>query len=222
MTSPLALGYRDDAGQLSGFVLGELKEQYGPFRVQALAYETPAELMSLLRLIYELSDQIRIVKMPEPAGLQLQTLIDAPLRQRQLTAKTDDAARADAVAWWQLRIVDLPTCVSARHWQGPPVRFNLTLSDPITPYLDETPADLWRGIAGDYTITVGDPSSATPGHQARLPLINATVGAFTRLWFGVCPASSLTLTEPIEIDPSLAEQLDDALCLPPLIPGMEF
>jgi hypothetical protein len=54
-----------------------------------------------------------------------------------------------------------------------------------------------------------------------LPLLSADVGTFTRLLWGVLPASSLALTEPLAAPDALLAQLDAAICLPRSVPGWD-
>ena len=79
-----------------------------------------------------------------------------------------------STAFSQMRIVDLAACVAAHEWPGPEVRFNLTITDP----LDELKPG--AGLSGDYTVVVGEPSSIEDGHTDGLPVMEATINAFTR------------------------------------------
>ena len=58
----------------------------GPYHVRYLAYEQADQLLELLRLLRELSDQVHSVKLIEPAGVQLQDLINAPLSHNRKTS----------------------------------------------------------------------------------------------------------------------------------------
>ena len=129
--NPFGLGYRDDTGSLTHFVFGELEGEHGPWRIDALAYESAHQLLELLRLIHELGDQIRSVMLREPPHVQLQVLLADPFRERNRSRGSSHESFARSVAWWQLRILDLDACVRARTWAGTPVRFNLELTDPI-------------------------------------------------------------------------------------------
>lgn len=44
---PFALGYRADDGRLTSFVQGSAKDEYGPYEVEWMAYETPDDLLAL-------------------------------------------------------------------------------------------------------------------------------------------------------------------------------
>ena len=213
-----ALGYRDPSGELTHFVLGGLPDGHGPFKITYLAYRTPDQLLELLRLLRELGDQIRVVKLIEPAHIQLQVLLREPIRERWRSKGTDTETVIRSFAWYQLRMLDVDACVSARVWQGEPVRFNLTLDDPVAKRL----AGSWRGVGGEYTVTIGDPSSAIPGHVDGLPHLEAGVGAFSRLWFGVRPPSVLAVTDELQAPLDLLAQLDHAMALPHPVLGWDF
>jgi hypothetical protein len=90
--------------------------------------------------------------------------------------------------------------------------FNLQLSDPIGKYIAEDVK--WKGIAGDYVVTLGKDSSAKKGKQKELPTLKASVGAFTRMWFGITQASTLVHSDGIEAPEELLKKLDKAFLLP--------
>ena len=58
----VGLGYRDDDGRVTHGFWGSTQGEYGPLRVTALTYETLDQLLEVLRLLRELGDQIRTVK----------------------------------------------------------------------------------------------------------------------------------------------------------------
>ncbi len=213
-----ALGYRDDDGALTHFLAGSLEHGHGPWEIRFMAYRDTDQLLELLRLLKELSDQIRLVKMMEPAHIQLQALQREPIRERWQSRGADREANTRADAWYQLRMLDVDACVSARRWIGPEVRFNLTLHDPVSDRADSP----WAGVGGDYTITIGETSGATSGHAAGLPLLEAGVASFTRLWFGVRPATVLATSDRLSGPHDLLSSLDEALALPHPVLGWDF
>jgi hypothetical protein len=111
-----------------------------------------------------------------------------------------------------MRICDLQGCLAQTHLPGEAVQFNLTLSDPIERFLDE--GSPWRGVGGEYVVTVGPASSAEPGQDAALPTLQASVGAFTRMWLGVQPATGLAVTDDLRGPEGLLVALDTVLKLP--------
>lgn len=212
----LGLGFRAADGRLRAAMVGTNASEYGPYRIAHLAYETLDDLRDLLGLLRSLSAQVHRVALVEPPGIQIQDLLDLPLRGSELL-DLDRQPPHTLMSWAQLRILDLQACVAARHWPGEPVAFDLTLHDPLT-----GAGHPWPGIGGDHSITVGEPSTTTPGHRGGLPQLRASVGAFSRLWFGVRPATGLSLTDDLEGPPELLEALDRALLLPPPVTGLAF
>jgi hypothetical protein len=101
-----------------------------------------------------------------------------------------------------------------------PVRFNLVLSDPIERFLTEE--DGWRGAGGSYVVELGETSGAEEGRDDALPTMRTTVNTFSRLWFGVQPASALPGTDDIEAPEGLLNELDEALRLPEPAPDWDY
>jgi hypothetical protein len=210
----LALGYRDGPdGALTHFFMGNAKGEHGPYRIYLIAYQTWDQFMELLALIKNLGDQVRLVRMTEPPMIQMQDLLIQPFRFRQLTRKSDFANINTATAYIQLRINDMAACMAATHLPGAEsVRFNLTVDDPIVQFLPDDAE--WRGAGGAYIITLGPDSAAERGSDPSLPTLEASIGAFTRLWMGVKPASGLAVTDQLSGPPDLIAALDRVLRLP--------
>jgi len=217
------LGYRDETGELSHHFWCTAKEaEHGPYTILWMAYRTKSEFLELLALLKSLGDQVRTVKINEPPEIQLQDLIAQPFKLRQLTHRTEHESRMTASPYWQARILDLEACLSRTHLGsgGGPLRFNLELSDPIEEHLD---ADApWRGLVGDYVITLGSESGCESGRDQDLPTLKASVNAFTRLWLGVRSATGLSWTDDLDGPAELLTQLDEVLRLPIPRPDWEF
>ena len=209
--NPIGLGYYD-GGTLSHFIWGETDGEHGPYRIWWYAYRTPEQLLELLALIRSLGDQVALVSMEEPPEIQFQDVLEAPFRHRRISEGSKYAGSHRTDTWWQARMLDVPKCLAKTRLEGDEVSFNLTLTDPIAEHVDE--ASGWRGVAGDYVVTLGERSSARPGRKAALPTLGASVGAFTRIWLGVRPPSVLALTDDLEAEPGLLAALDTALRLP--------
>jgi hypothetical protein len=111
-----------------------------------------------------------------------------------------------------MRICNLSECVARTHLRGGEARFNLLLSDPIERYLDLGAP--WQGIGGDYVVRLGPCSAVDSGTDASLPTLKATASAFTRLWLGVAPATTLAVTDDLCGPPELLSRLDEVLLLP--------
>lgn len=222
MERPIALGYRD-GGALTHFLAGTIDDENGPLRVRYLAYRSSLDLLELLRLLHELGDQIHAVKMAEPPGIQLQALLDQPMRHLSRTRNASNANQMHVIAWWQARILDLEACAPSVRWCGSSVDFRLELHDPIDRYAGEE-VD-WRGLTGHYAVRVGDPSTIVPGDGALppdAPTMRCSVNALTRLWLGVSAASSLAITDSLDAPPDLLARLDRAIPLADPQPGVYF
>lgn len=206
--------YEND--RLTHFLWARSDGYSGPLRVHLMAYETSHQLLELLGLLREVGDQFRSVTLVEPPEIQLHDLLRYPVRQRVQTAKSIHESKLQTVAWWQLRILDLNAVVAQRSWTGDEIAFSLHLSDPLADHIDG-PA-----LSGLYRVTVGEASFVEPGSDPTLPTLTASIGAFSRMWFGVRPASSLAVTDHLEGPPELLAQLDEAFRLPLPHPGIDF
>jgi hypothetical protein len=217
------LGYRDGpGGELTHHLWAAVKGdvEYGPYSVWWMSYRTHDQLVELLGVLRNLGDQVTAVRMLNPPGLVVQDLIEQPFRRMRVSDSSDFKSHAEAMAYWQMRICDLPRCLAATRLPGGPVRFNLDLRDPVESFLDESAP--WRGIGGWYVVTLGESSGAEPGADPALPTMETTVGAFTRLWLGVCPASGLAVTADLKAPPDLLQALDELMRLPSPHPDWDF
>ena len=219
--SPFGLGYYDGEGNtLSHFFWGEAEGQHGPYNITHMAYQTTEQLFELLALIKSLGDQTHKVQMEAPPEIQLQDLLDQPFRFQRLTEGSAHENYHEANAHWQARILDLPACIAKTALHGESLSFNLRLTDPVTAHLLR-PHE-WQGVAGDYIVKLGPQSSAVRGQQEGLPQLSASVGAFTRMWLGVRSASSLALTDDLQGDAALLQNLDRVVHVPAPHLGWDF
>jgi len=184
----------------------------GPYNIKWVSFQTWDQFLELMALIKSLGDQVRLVRMREPQGIQLQDLLNKPFKQYQVSAKSNFESIMRAEAYWQIRICDLIGCMARTHLQGDGMRFNLKLSDPINSLLDEKAP--WHGLSGNYVITLGSSSAAEPGIDKTLPILTASVGSFTRMWLGVRPATGLAVTDQLSGPQELLKKLDWILRLP--------
>ncbi len=215
------LGFEDETGRLTHhFWCGKFEGEFGPMRIDWLAYRNWREFRELMILIKGLGDQVELVKLCVPHGIQFQDLIRQPIRQFRISRKGDFCSDNRAIAYWQTRICDLEACLNKTHLRGEDVRFQLELTDPIERFLEDDAH--WRGIGGDYVVTLGGMSEAERGRANDLPIMRATVGSFTRLWLGVNRASNLAVTDELEAPPELLEQLDWLLRLPTPHPDWDY
>ncbi len=217
------LGYFDgDDGELTHYLwINHSDREHGPYNVWWVAYRTGEEFLELLALLKSLGDQVRMVSLQEPPGIQLQDFLKQPFRFRQLTEKSKYENRMSATSYWQARINDVPACLArTRLPVAEAVRFNLVLIDPIELFLE--PERPWRGVSGEYVVTLGSDSGAQRGRDPALPTLRASVNAFTRLWLGVRPATGLAITTDLAGPGELLAQLERVLCLPSPKPDWDF
>ncbi|MBN1812967.1 MAG: GNAT family N-acetyltransferase [Anaerolineae bacterium] len=212
------LGYCDGPdGELTHHIWCRAQGEHGPYTVRWMSYQTPEQFLELMALIRNLSDQVRQVQMCEPPAIQLQDIIGQPFRQWDVGEEPVNS-QIHALANWQMRICDLPGCLAQTCLSGGRIDFNLVLTDPIVRFLPDDAS--WRGIAGDYVVTLGSSSGAEPGTDSSLPTLRASVGAFTRLWLGVRPATGLAVTDELSGPPELLDALDWVLRLP--VPQLDW
>lgn len=216
------MGYFDGPdGALSHHLWFDVKSaEYGPYHIRWMAYETPEQFLELLGVIRSLGDQVRSVSLIEPPGVQIQEYLKYPFQNALLTHRSRFEMGITSLAWWQVRICDLEACLAKTHLRGDTVRFNLSLTDPIERYLEERKA--WRGVSGDYIVTLGPESGVQPGSDPTLDTLSTSVNTFSRLWLGVRPASGLAMGQRLEAPPGLLAKLDEVLRLPRPVRDWDF
>jgi predicted acetyltransferase len=192
----------------------------GPYQIQDIVFQNYDQFLELMALIKSFDDQVRMVKMTEPPNIQMQDFLRKPFRFRQISEKSKLENKMTATAWWQMRICNLEECLTKTHLNCDEFGFNLILIDPIEKYLDAD--SKWKGITGNYVIKLGSKSSAVKGKDQHLQTLKASVGAFTRMWFGFRPASSLAISDDLSAPKKLLEKLDKAFLLPDAKPDWEF
>jgi len=217
----LGLGYRNDKGDPTHFIWGENKGEHGPLTINTLAYQNAEQLLELLAMLKGLGDQIYSASILEPSHLQMQDLISSPFRRQATTQGSEHEEGNYAEAFWQIRINNLQAALKKPHLIGRPnLSFNLELTDPIGQFLDKEAS--WRGIGGDYTITLGENCCAVTGHRSDLPLLKASVAGFSRLWLGCASAAAIYLSGEIQATQELLSTIERCLSLPLPKTGWEF
>ena len=207
------LGYFDENGDISHHVWFDTDDiEQGPYWVSWMAYKDYDQFLELMGLIKNLGDQVKLVVMKEPSGIQLQDLLKHPFRRRRITEKSKFENKLTASAYWQIRINDLQRCLEKTSFDGEEVDFNLKLHDPIEELLEKDSE--WKGISGKYVVHIGENSWAEEGEKSSLPTLKAEVGAFSRMWLGVRPASGLAVTDKLSGPKELLDKLDKIICLP--------
>ena len=211
------LGFEDSEGTLTHHFWAMTKGESGPYQTLWMVFRNYSELMELLSLIRNLGDQVNSFTVREPWGLQMQDLLSRPFRNQEITEGGKFENRIRSSSFKQARILDMPETLKALKLPGGSVAFNLNLEDPISGFLPENAP--WRGIGGPWTIEMEESGSeARPGHSDGLPVMTASVNAFTRLVFGVATPSGLAATDRLKAPESLLRKLDDRLKLP--VPDM--
>ena len=215
------LGYRSD-GALTHFVwLSGSDTERGPYTVDWIGYQNSAQLMQLLSLLKSLADQVYSLSLIEPPELQLQALLERPLRHRDVSKGSKHAAQHRSLAWWQMRILDLQACIGAYTGRGA-CSFAVCIDDPIETWLEQ---GQWRGCGGWYLVELGGGGEISPidEQQAQAhPILHSSINAFSRWWWGVATASQLALTDAFAAPPQLLETLDEVVQLPTPRVGWDF
>ncbi|MCF7859237.1 MAG: GNAT family N-acetyltransferase [Candidatus Cloacimonetes bacterium] len=209
----ICLGFQDEEGNITHHVClyGKGKEA-GPLWVSWMAYQNLEQLMDLLALLKSFEEQILMIRMFEPPFINMQDFINKPFLTKRMTRKSEFQNYISTGSFWQFRILNLESCIEKTHLNCDNLSFNLQLSDPISKYLAGNVK--WHGLTGDYKVTLGQNSIAKKGTQKDLPTLKASVGAFTRLWFGILPASALVYSDGVEAPDELLKKLDNTLKLP--------
>lgn len=218
--SGFGLGYEDENGELTHHIwFGKMTGENGPLRLEWLAFRTWEEFRELLLLIKGLGDQVWTVGMLQPAGVQLQDLFRGPIVSYHRTKGSDHVTMTRGMAWWQMRMIDVAGCFAATSLACDDIRFQLRVTDPIAEKLD---AGGWRGVAGDYVVSLGSQCGAEAGHEKSLPALETDVGTLTRIWLGVLPASGLAAIGRVKAPEELLAKLDRAFALPEPKPDWSF
>lgn len=207
------LGYFDGKkGELTHHLWISGKGEHGPYHIYWMAYQNYEQFLELMSVLKSLSDQVHTVRLREPPGIQIQDILLKPFKYREITKHTNFESSMVSSAYWQMRILDLNGCIKKTHLSEKGIKFNLKLYDPINKYLEQ--GKKWQGADGDYIVSLGESSSIENGTSKVLPTLTSEVGAFTRLWLGVRPATSLTVTDELSGPEKLLEELDYIFRLP--------
>ena len=214
------LGFENENGMLTHFLWIEPKGEHGPYNVCFTGWETHEQFIELLSVLNSLSDQIHGVRMADPPRLQLQDFLTRPHATRRARKGGDFDINVVSQIWMQCRILDLPVCVGAMKCCGPPVSFNLELTDPVEKYLPKESS--WRGVSGNWIIRIGENSSATLGSDPALQTASCTVNDLSRIWFGSSTAESVSVTGDFRSDPELIQAIDGVVCIPTPVVDWDF
>ncbi len=216
-TNGLGLGFRDQPdGGISHMIWLDRKggAEYGPYRCLFMAYETWDQLRELLGVIKSLGSQVQALRLYDHPALAWSSLTERPVTGGARTAKGDYAQRTVALAWWQTRVADVAACISAVELAGADYRFQLNLTDPISDHLDTSSEAAWSGQGGPWVVSLGPTCSATRGVDPALPVVDATINAWSRLWIGSASPGGLSLDGSLKAEPAVLEALGNAWQVP--------
>jgi len=205
---PFGLGYKDKEGNITHHIwVLPNKELHGPYFIRWMTFNTIEQFFDLMNLIKNLGDQVHLVKIFEPAGIQFQDLINKPIKDTTVTKKSDYQVINKAMAYWQIRLLDLKSCINNTSIKGETVEFNLKLKDPIEKYLDERSP--WTGLSGNYSVRFGEISNINKEFKSNLPTLKTDINTFTRMWIGAVRPALLPYTNYFEAPQELINKLDN-------------
>ena len=225
------LGFRDAQATLTHFLWFDAENvERGPYRVAMIAYQNTQQLMELMGLIRSLGDQIYSVTMMEPRELQLQQVLNRPLRVSHVTKGGRYPQIVQSTAWWQVRILDVCGCLQTLSGRLPDgvdnFRFSMEVVDPIHKIFERFGlADGWQGESGCYQVHV---ENGRPLEVHRLeahvdePHLRCSVNALSRMVWSVMPASSLALTDELGADPETLAVCDELFAGARPVTGLDF
>jgi len=215
------LGYYNEAGRLTHHLwIDPSDQESGPYYIVWYAYETNGQLLELLALLQSFNNQVREISITEPADIQLLDFMKKPIHRKVVTKGNKFQNYLNSYAYWQLRLLDPIACLEKTSLHTNDLVLNLKLSDPIEQYL---PTDSkWRGCGGKYTLLLGKKCCLRKGFKADLPVLTASINAFSRMWLGLKPASGLACSDDLVADADLLKKLDQAFCLPEPQPDWWF
>ena len=214
------LAYFDGDMMTHGFWAG-VEGEHGPCDITWLSFRTYEEAIELLQLLHSLSDQIYLFRTVEPALIRIQDMLHTPFRTQNITKGSKLQIEFESAAYWQIRMLNVKSCIQKSPIPGmAPLRFNIRLTDPIDKYLGSDHS--WRGVAGEYSVTLGREPECLQGVKTGLPVLEASVGAFSRLWFGVASANVIAFSDDLSGPSELLEQLSLYLRLPRPSTAWEF
>lgn len=218
--NPLGVGFRNETGDLTHHMwLSGKDRENGPLSVGGASVSEPEQWLELLGYLRSLSSDIRLIRMPQPPGLQLSDVIHQPFRNMEVRFRGEYQMRFNMLPYYQLRILDLEAAIAALHIPGPERDLSVRISDPVAADFDSE----WPGTSGDYRLTIGSPCRIQRMERpVSDPDIRAGIGAFSRWWAGILPASSLVLTDEFHADPATCALLDRRPAMPSPLPDWDF
>jgi predicted acetyltransferase len=219
LKNSFCLGYKKGNRITHCVVMHADNVESGPYTVDWMAYENLRQFRELLSLIAGLGDQVRMVKMREPREIQMQDFLKKPFQLQAITKSGKFEVASHAVAYWQMRILDLKACLSAMKCADG-LRFNLVVADPVERHLNAGSG--WKGCAGDYTVSLGPKSTVRKGLDESLDTLTASIGDLTRYWLGIQSAEALNVTGDFDGPDQLLQELDRVNTVPNPAPDWDY
>ncbi len=178
------------------------------------AADSPQHWLELLRGVASLQDQVQRIIMPYPARICLEDLLKSPCRRTRGMIGNENNPYPPP-EYWQIRILDVVRCIQKSSLAvEQPYRFNLRVYGEAI----EMPSK--RGVVSDpqvseYNVALGEHSECHAGHSKALPLLECSIGAFSRLWCGAYSASTLVLSDHFNVsEERMVASLDRLFALP--------
>ena len=96
------LGYMDAENELLShhFWCRAAEGEHGPYFISWMCYRNYFQFLELLGLIKNLGDQVHLIKLNEPAAIQVQDLLSTPFRNYRKTERSKYEATSRASAYW--------------------------------------------------------------------------------------------------------------------------
>ena len=207
-SKPFGLGFRDKSGNITHHMwIKPENDLHGPYFIRWMVFNNKEQFFDLMNLLRNLGDQVHLIKLWEPAGIQFQNFIKKPYRDSHVTKNSKFEVANKANAYWQVRILNLKDCINKTTFSNNKLEFNVKLKDPIEKYLDNDSP--WQGLSGEYTISFGRTSEIKKGLNPELPTLKTNINTFTRMWLGAVRPSLLPYTNYFEAPEQLIKKLDD-------------
>jgi predicted acetyltransferase len=176
-------------------------------------------------LVQEWGDQVDLIRFIEPAWMQAQDFDADPAHNYRRTKGSKVHVHTDADAWWQIRIVDMATCIAVMEPASEPFELLVEIDDPVEQHLAGSGyAGSWKPLTGVWRFSFGATHTAERLGDAQTNVdLRTSINALSRWWLGVLPASSLGVIGQMHADSSTLTRLDQLTAhLPRPHPGWDF
>ena len=207
-SKPFGLGYRNKDGNITHHMwIKPENDLRGPYLIRWMIFNNKEQFFELMNLLKALGDQVHLVRILEPAGIQFQQFIEKPYHDSHVTKNSKFEVTNKAKAFWQARILNLEDCINKTTFPNNKLEFNLQLKDPIENYLDDNSP--WQGLSGEYTLSFGRTSKIKKGLTPGLLVLKTNINTFTRMWLGAVRPAILPYTNYFKAPKELIQKLDN-------------